>query len=420
MAWDNFSPPPGSFSSVWLSEDWNDQRLMEEMVEAGIDTFREHMPGLFPRLKKFEDGDTFERRWMWEEDYPSKLTGTLSGSGTTFTVTGNLFGKAVSLESLKNCIRVGAILYRDVGGVMSVAQVAAIDAVDPVLTLTADDNGTMPSDSSGQEWIIAAQPWQDKKPASDPRMVDRDFLYTTTQIFERSFGLEKSRAIQQMRLGIDEIEHQVTKLRQDMENELARACVLGMPKLDGSGDPVSMRGTAEPRMCGLIFWGKYLHGTGGRWVNAALYRDMDGEPVLEDDLNTMANAMYDNGTDFENRNIEIWADPKTRKYMHKYGLSFRDVPQDSTTAGFKVDQVQLEVSGKPVRVSADPYYPPGTLQFIDMDSPRYGYVKDDHYHKEEIPTGSYRSKKWQMGFQGEGVMLKKAKTSLATMRNIKQ
>lgn len=415
MAWEDFDPPAGSFASLYLSANWNDSRLVDEIIEQDLDEFREQQPGIFPHIQKMKEGDSFERLWMFEEDYPSVLTGTTSGTGTVLTVTGNLFGAAVTRAAVLNCgIRAGTILRYDYQGTTTITRVASVDATLPVINMVVDTATDTPTDGAGQTWRIVSSPFTDAKPYSSPTMLDRDFLYSTTEIIENTFGIEKSRAIVKMAGGIDEVRHQLKKCLEKHMGDIARAVTLQHPVIS-SGVPQSIRKTEEPRLCGLLWWPKYLYGSGGKWENSDIYKNMSGSPVLMDDWNALATAMWNNGTNFSKGKWECWVAQDVFDQMQKYDQFFRQMDYKDKTAGYEVEMIKLYRIPKPIPVKVDPIFPEGYSTILDMTAPRWSNVKGDRLVRKEMPMPTSRSRVWQLTQQIEGVELRRAKTSMGVM-----
>jgi hypothetical protein len=408
MAWPDITLPPESFGAVYLSEDWDSQYLLKEMIEKKIDIFKAKMPGFYPRIKSMPDGNSFKRRWMHGEGYPTELVGTWDGS-TYLTVTGNLFGKTVTRASVLNVVRVGAVLQYLANGVLYAGRVVGVDATDPIIQLEATGGLTLPGSGSSQTWKRISKPYTETKNSSDPVMASRDLLYTGTEIFEGTIALQESRIRIGMQNDVDEIEYQTDRMLEDMEIQIATAAVHQIPTMSDGGVPLTMRETDEPRMFGLLWWIGYLYGSGGRWENASLYRDLSGKPPYIEDLQALVAAMDDNNSRLNSYPFEIWTTPAIKDYINTYGISQRRQTYDDKSHGTVVDEIQFGRRKDPIKVNADPDWRADCLAIIDMDAPHIGNVTGNRLRKKSIPTGTMLYIKDQWSQQKEGLRIDRPK-----------
>lgn len=418
MAWADINLPADSFAKVYLATDeWNDW-LVKEWMEKKVSIFREHMPGLYPRLKTMTPGKSFKRRWMFGHAHPTSLVCTLAGSGTrTLEVTGQLYGKAITRASLLNVVRVGAVLRYDSGGTTSMARVTAIDASNPIMSVEATGDTSLPTNGTSQTWRRISKPFTDSKAASDSPMSDRDTLYTGTEIFEGTITLEKSRIIIQMQNDIDEVEYQTDLMLEDMEMQVADAAIWQIPQISG-GVPQTLRENEEPRLFGLDWWFDYLFGSGGKFENTNLVRNMAGKPVSLTVLDEQMTYLLQHGVNVNKMNLEIWTTPTIKDYMKTYELAYARDDYDTDTVGRKIESVRLAHREKPVPVYSDDRYMDGFMHMLNMDCPHIGDVEGDTLKKERMPTETQRKIKDQWTRQKEGLMITSPKELGCKLYNI--
>ena len=142
-------------------------------------------------------------RWMEEWGYPSQITTILNGNQMTFS--GNLFGQAITAESVKKVIRAGTILERPSDGVQ--VKVSSVNAL--TASVAAYGNTVLSNDAQTVGWDIISEVWSDYRDASDPRSLDRVFREVGTQIHAETFEIPKTRKNTKYEIIANETEHQI-------------------------------------------------------------------------------------------------------------------------------------------------------------------------------------------------------------------
>jgi hypothetical protein len=402
------------FADLWLSSSWQDEQVLAKLMLAKVDKNRAQKPDFLGRLKTLPAVDHVKPRWLEQEGYVHKLTGTFSSSGTTFTVTGDLFGQSITRALLLRVARPNSILAYTEAGLDYRLLVSAVHGSNPVLTCELYGGATAiagldslgpSSNGTGIEVRVIGEPYTDAEDATNPRMVDRKTRYTTTQIFSDTLQMLKTRAKQRMEGNINELETQVDELLWKLRIEKAYSVIQMYPKIVSSA-AASMIETERPTLCGLEWSIQNIHGTAGERPNASIWKSAAGARLDAALIDGVAKAMGANGTDFDNGDWLIWVHPNQREWMHDFGLSYREVGETSTTAGFYVDRIRLK-NGKVMEIADDWYMPEDKLFILNMNDWGIGNIADDSVSREELPHGG-RYRKWQISEQVYGLVNRNA------------
>ena len=200
------------FGKLWLSSSWVDSNLLKRLMFEKLDKIRVSKSNFFSKCKELPDIATLNPMWMEEAGYPSQLVGTLGNSGTTFAVTGPLWGNASASNAatyirLLKVARVGSILRFDSPpGLQACLRSTSIGANTNVLTGAVTGGSTLPGDTTGYTVTVVGSPYTDSADYSNPNMLDRKTRYTSTQIFERAYSILKTRENVAMEVVGNEVE----------------------------------------------------------------------------------------------------------------------------------------------------------------------------------------------------------------------
>lgn len=405
------------FAQLWSSSSWQDEQVLAKLMLAKVDKYRLQKDDFYSKLKVLSDIDHVKPRWMDQEGYIDKLTGTFSSTGTTFTVTGDVFGQSITRALLLRVAREHTILAYSEGGNDYRLEVTAVHGSNPVLTTALYGGATaiagldsLGPTGNGQNITVKVigEPYTDAQDADNPRWVDRKTRYTTTQIFSETYQILKTRKMQRMEGGINEVENQIDELLYKLRSQKASAVINMYPKIVSSA-AASMTETERPTLCGLEWHLKMIHGTTGERPNDEIWKSAAGARIDASHFDALAKAMGRNGTDFGMGNWQIWVHPDQREYMHDFDISYREKLEDSTTAGFYIDKIRLK-NGKVVEIHDDWYMPEDKAFLIDMSSFGLGNLKGDAINRDVLPA-SGRYFKWQISEQVYGLVNRNALTN---------
>jgi hypothetical protein len=429
-----FETPTEAFAEIFSSSSWSDVQLAKKIILAKIDKIIPQVSPLAARMKSLNTINGTDPKWIEEQAYPYQLTGTFVNGTGVFTVTGNLFQATPTRANMLKIARTLAVLRMELNGVTHIAQVSAVDAALPKLTLGAISGTDLPADSpvgTTYTWNVIGEPVADADPATNPRFLARKFRKATTQIFSDTFQIEKTRKMQAMEGVTNEFEEQVNALLKKMALQQAQARLQQWP-LISSGQPQTMLDGAErPLLCGLTWWPRFLFDDapdGASWtaqwnkfdttVAATPLRNLAAANLTEDDLDNLCGAMYDNWSRFDEGEWVIATHPWVRDYMHEYGMAYRRLTQDSKVAGALVEEVKLKRANKSVPLVMDPYLPRGTALLVNLSNVGRGYLEGDEIQKGELPADSIRHERWQITCQEYGIVVREAPTSIGMIYNI--
>jgi hypothetical protein len=417
-----FEAPIVGFAETWRSSEWADVDLAKQYVLGKIDRIEQRESELARRMKKLNNIDAVDPRWLEEMAYPHQITGTIVNSTGIITINQPIFNHTVTRADMLTVLNTDCVLRVDIAGVTSILKVSAVDGTNPICTVVADSGTAIPADGT-YTFDILAEVGYDSKDARNPRFIERYFRGCTTQIFDDYvFQIEKTRKIQGM-VGVkDEVEHQVDLQLEKMVRDRQRARIQQWPLLSG-GLPVTQKNDKQTRLMGLTFWPEFLFSTTGAWtaqwrVDANLLKNLAGENLQLDDLDNLCGFMDDNGSNFQSGNWLIVTTPWIRDYLHNYGLANREITQDSKVAGYFVDRIRLKRAHREVEVISDKHLPRGTLLLTNIDNVGHGSLEGDEFTKGELPAGGIGYEKWQMRAQDYGIVLREAPTSIGMIKNI--
>ena len=236
---------------LWNQSDQESERKLQKFLLAGLDEVVQAQSDVLTKIKVGEPAATPVVRWMEEWGYPSAITGQLSGS--TFTISGNLFGSEVSAQTVKQVIRDGTILERQGDGVqIKVTDVAGLASTPFTCTVEAYGNTVLSDDATPITWEVLSEAWSDYKNAGNPRSLDRRFREVGTQIHAETFEIPWTRKNTKFEVIGNEVEHQIKQLLEKLRRQLAYAVLRSRPMHDGSTYVYGNK-TQEPTMCGICY-----------------------------------------------------------------------------------------------------------------------------------------------------------------------
>ncbi len=403
------------FLELWNLSSQANERLIKKFLSDKLDMYTQLKPTTFKRFKKLPMIGHPAPRWGEQESYVHEIEGTLSGTGTTLTVTGDLFNATATRANLLKLINdENTILRRDYGGTVSLAMVTAIHASNPVLTVEAYANTSMPSDGASQKWTILGEPWKDSRDAENARVVPRTTRGTYSQIFADMFEILESRQNLDMEWIANESEHQIDMLMERMAERVAY-CAIQMHPYYSGGFKNALE-VEDATMAGLDWWAENLFGSGGDYENSSILYDIGGDSLDKDHLDNLSYAMLKNTTDFGQGDWVIATHPSIKQYMNDYGISYRDFGEKSKEYGFMVDKLNLKV-GKSVEIIGDWYVPKDTAYLVNCSNWSWRYYKNDEPHRKRLSEDG-RYMRWMISCQVVGLQGRNVKTSLGKIKNI--
>lgn len=412
----DFLPSSEVFARLFYSESWEDVNLAKRIILGAIDKIKTQTSEFYGKIQMDKAVSTTKPYWMEELDYPREVTGTLTG-GDTLTVTGNLFGAAASRTNLLKVCRTNAVLRHDSGTATTIATVDAIHATNPILTLSATSGTSMPSNSTGQVWTVINEPATDAEDAHTPRFLNRKFRWTTSELFTDFFTIEDARKYTSMEGVANELSHQLEALLVRMERTIASAVIQSWPEVDGSGDPKSTMEEERSRLCGLDWWPEYYFASGQEFENSEILVDLAGENLTQGYIDNMVAAMDANGTNFNEGTWVYVTRPEIFDFMQSYGLSYRQMEQGSTTAGFSVDKVRTK-RGVDVSLAKDWYVPRNTGYLVNYANVKIHPFKGGELKKGQIASKNITSEMWQIARRLVGTVIRKGPISIGKHKNI--
>jgi hypothetical protein len=270
------------FMNIWTQSDADSELKMKKVLLDGFDAVVQADGDLLSMIEIEDPISTPVIRWMEQWEYPSTLTARLIGNILVFT--GDLFGKPVNTESIRQVIREGTILEaQDNGRQVKVTSMDGLQAF-----VSAYGNTILHDDPEPAAWDIIAEVWSDYRDASDPRSLDRMFREVGTQIFAETFEIPKTRkntAYENVPL---EVEHQIEALLRKLRRQLASAVIRSRPFHDGLEFGWGNK-TDEPSMCGLNTWPIITHSEN---PNPGVYVNKEGIALAKDDLDNLVRNLW--------------------------------------------------------------------------------------------------------------------------------
>lgn len=394
------------FLELWEQSDQVSERKLQKYLLTGLDTI---VQAENDTLKKMSVGPPIYNpvvRWMEEWGYPSTITGQLAT--TTLTISGNLFGAAVTANSISKVIRVGTILERESSLVqLKVTAVTGIaDGAPFTCTVEAYGNTSLSDDTDPVDYTIIGEVWSDYKDADHSRVLDRSFREVGTQIHAQIFEIAKTRKNTRYEVVPNETEHQIAALLRKMRQDMAYSVLRGRPKYD-SGYVYGNK-TEEPTMCGLRTWPAILQ---GELANTNVYVNASGADVSKTYLdNLVRNMMLTEHSNFNAGDWWIICHPLQHANICDFDVQYRRKTEDSNKAGFSVDIFDSKI-GKSFPILPDRYMRQDEVMVVDLSKASYGYYNDDQLDRKELATQG-RYERWLISFQTYGVVLRNARQSV--------
>lgn len=413
----DFLPASENFARLFLSENWEDVNLAKRQVLKGIDKIRPLVSELYGKISKGPVVDTTKPYWLEERTRTDKLVCTLSGSGTTLTVTGNLFGQTITRDNMLKVVRNNARLRHDDGSTTTIADVTAVDATLPQLTVAAGSGTSMPADGASQTWYVIGEPATDAEDAHTPRFQTRKFRYATSELFTDLVTIELTRENTAMEGIGNEFIHQLELRISNQEWMKARSLICGWPRLTGGGEPKSTMEDERSTLIGLDFYPEYLFGSGKEYENSEILMDLEGVAMEQDHVNRMIAAMEANGTNFNEGNWLLVAPPNIIDLMQTWGLIYREMTQDSREVGFSVERVRTK-RGVVVNIARDWFIPEYSAVFVNLSSLQYRPFKGMEFLRGEISKKNVTSKQVQIASRIVGLIMRNCVQSVGKFKRV--
>jgi hypothetical protein len=386
---------------LWTQSDSDSEIKLQKLLLSGLDKVVQAQSDVLAKIKVGPPVSSPVVRWLEEWGYPSQITAKLLGD--TMTLSGNLFGKSITNESVGKVIRVGTILERPSDGAQ--AKVITVDGLS--LTVQAYGNTSLSDDSEPRTWEIISEVWSDYRDAADPRALDRMFREVGTQIHAETFEIPKTRKNTKYEVIGNEVEHQISALLKKLRRQLAYAMLRSRPYHDGSNYVYGNK-TEEPTMCGICAWPSI---TQAELANTNVYVNKNSSALTKQDLDDLArNLWLEEQANFNEGDWYIVCHPFTHQYIHDFDLSYRRMEKDDKILGFEVDEFHAKI-GKSFKILSDRYMRPDVLILVNFDEMSYGYYNNDKLDRKEIPTQG-RYQRWLLSFQTYGVVARNPRSNI--------
>lgn len=395
------------FMKLWEQSGQAAERKIAKELQTGLDEYVQAQSDVLSKIKVGPQVSVPVVRWLEERGYPTHITALWDGT-TSLTISGYVFGQAVSAVLLRNVIRVGTILERPSDGVqLKVSSVAGIEDGSPfVATVAAYGNTSGSADGGAIEWDIISEVWYDYKDADNPRALDRYWREVGTQIHAETFEIPKTRKNTKYEVVSNEVEHQISALLGKLRRQLAYAVLRSLPYYDSGvkwGDQ-----TQESTMLGICNWPATLQ---GELANTDVYVNKSSVALTKDDLDDLArNLWLDEHADFNSGDWWIVCDPITHQYIQDFDITYRRIERDDKGVGFHVETFESKI-GKSFPVMAERYMRTGTLMMVNLSKCSYGYFNNDRMERKEIATAG-RYQRWLISLQTYGVVFRNPRSNI--------
>ena len=395
-----------AFLQLWNQSDQVSERKLQKHLLNGLDVIVQNESDTLKKMRVGEPISTPVVRWMEEWAYPSVITGQLST--TTLTISGTLFGKALTTDIVRKVIRVGTILERESSKVqLKVTSVAGIDDGTPfTCTVAAYGNTSLSDDLAPTDYTIISEVWSDFKDLDAVRVLDRSFREVGTQILAEGFEIAQTRENTRYELIPNETEHQIAALLAKLRRQLAYAVLRGLPYYNSGykfGNQVE-----ESTMLGLCSWPMI---TQAESSNTTVYVDASSGEITKTYLDNLARNMYlTENANFNSGDWWIICHPLQHAIICEFDIQYRRKTEDSAKAGFSVDLFDSKI-GKTFPILADRYMRKDQVIIVDLSKAYYGYYNQDQLNRKEISTAG-RYKRWLLSFQAYGTVLRNARQSI--------
>jgi len=405
------------FMLLWQQSSQAAERKLQKILEPMLDEYVKAESDFLAKIKVGPTCYTPVIRWLEEEGYPDAVTGQLSGTpgAPVVTFTGNLFGAAVSADSLLKIIRVGTILLRPSDGLqLRVASVAGIIDGGP-FTVTAAKHGnagTLGDDGGAITYQIIGELWTDFREVDSTRSLDRTFREVGTQIHAETFEIPKTRKNTKYEIVGDEVEHQIAALLAKLRRSLAHGVMKIEPYYSAGykfGNQVE-----ESSMCSIRTWAAICYAEDS---NANCYKNMASTALTRTPMDKFIRDMWlERHANFNSGNWQIVCHPSTQDKIAAMDITMRQTQRNDKGVGVEVDTFHAGI-GKSFPILADPYMLETDLWVINMDAIDYRYYAQDKIDRKEIATKG-RFQQWLVSFQTAGVVFHNPKKNLGMMYGI--
>ena len=405
------------FMKLWTQADQTEERLLKKFLLEGLDTIVQADSDFLSRIKVGKSISTPVVRWVEEIAYPTAVTALWDGDVTSgvFTISGNLFGAAVTADSIYQVIRVGTILERQSDGqqVKVTALTGIADGAPFAATVDGYGNTALAADGAGVTWEIISEVWSDFKDADSSRSLTRSFRSVGTEIFSETFEIPKTRKNTKYEIVADEVEHQIAALLDKLRRQLAYSVLRSRPYWSGAAYQYGNE-TEESTMCGLTTWAGILN---GEIANANTYVNAASVEITKTLIDDLVKAMWlEEHANFNRGNWIILCHPNVHRFIQDFDAQYRRKAADDKRAGFQVDVIDTAI-GKSFPVIADRYIRPDVLHVVDLGACSYGYYNEDKMDRKELATQG-RYQRWLISMQAYGLVIRKPRCSLGTIYSL--
>lgn len=397
-----------ALDQIDLFEVWNQSAtpyydyLLKKIMDQTLDEVGQEECEIIKRIKKGPELAGPIKRYLEEQDYPTRITASLSTA--TLTISGYLQKAAVSQESIQRAVRVDTVLQRVSDGMQcKVSSISGItDASAPwTCTVAAWGNNSLSDDSAATDYEIIGELWTDAQDMDASRELTRTPREVGTQIYEEGFQILHTRENTEYEAVNNEIELQIKALFRKLARQEAYALLRGEPYYN-SGYKFGLA-TNKPSMCGISTWCKIVQAEA---ANANTNVPLASANITKTDLNNLARNLWLD--EYANYNSGSWAfvcHPLVYRDVCNFDNAIRQTTRGDKGAGSTITTIETDV-GKVFDIVSDRYMLPSELFLVNFDSLRRGYCKNDSPWRKEIATKG-RYKQWMLTFQGWGVEARK-------------
>lgn len=411
------------FLKYWNKSDATSQVLLQKVLLKGLDKLGEKTGDILSLMSEDKPATTQTTKWLEQWNYPTAVVGQLTG-GTTFTVTGPLFGKALKAGSVLNVLRDtqtvggtavgGTILMRESDGYqIHVTDTSAVaDPASFAVTVEAWSSSIAPVSASNDDaptvWKIIQEPWADFMDAQDPRALERSYREVGNAMYAETFDISDTEQDTAYEEVSNEQDMQIFELLQKLRRQQNYSALHSLPRSSGGsilwGDQVQ-----DPTMLGLCQWPGQLYATDS---NENLYVTVSGD-LYKSHLDTLMRNMWLEGcADFGLGDWWIICHPDVAGKITSWDEEFRRTDANRRTVGaFEVDNFKPSRIGKKFPILPLQEMRQNQLIVADLSQAKYKYFRNQKMKRKEIATNGFY-KRWLIGFQMQGIILRKTRSSI--------
>ena len=172
-----------------------------------------------------------------------------------------------------------------------------------------------------------------------------------------------------MEVVADEMQHQIKRILEDLQNKIASSAIIMSPVHSGGAYKTALE-TENPAMTGILAWPPIVH---AELSNPNVYVNNSGTPIGTDALNSLVYFLWlDEKADYNMGDWVIACHPVTHQYLCDEFLDHREFGMKETEIGYEVTSFHSKI-GKTFPILADDYIPETHLVLVDTKDVEWGY-----------------------------------------------